>query len=417
MAEDTYMTNTEADAGWQDVKLMAYDKETNSYIQKTPEQLLSHKNIFFHRNRNKTSNGERNSLRKMQKFAGNPVDENHTLEKRANTVATGAVIGLAVGAVTGPLGVWAGGLVSTLGSAAAQTITKGFSATGKGTTVHTDGKTVSHTFKYTVDGEEFSRTIDHYIPGESINVPGETVTGEVKVDVPERPVNTEGRPTWSNYRDAAILSGAVGAATGAGTALAGAHNITDLGTRNDGTIKNQKRVVKTTPGNVKLNLQTKQTITVMSGDREVSRDNPDITWTAQFSEKRRRHADGKLHNMVDSKMAAVSTAYDIKNVNDQKLIYDFIMQHNNLANFKGRTQYTNNLQYNFPKYLTKDMIPGLSKDYEIPTNMINGSSISLSNLEQVDIILTNGAYNGRNGQSTPTSTKRTSHIKGTAHNI
>lgn len=151
----------------------------------------------------KTSNKELNALRHMVESAGYSVDSNSTAGKRLLHVLKNAGIGTGMGLLTGGLGSLLSGAVTIAGQTAGQVV--GYSGQTADRTI-----TTNHTFNYTVNGEDYSRTIT-----DNIRVKGQEYSGEVGVD--GQKYRDSGNNHWDNARNAGILGGAAGGIHGLAT--------------------------------------------------------------------------------------------------------------------------------------------------------------------------------------------------------
>lgn len=151
----------------------------------------------------KTSNKELNALRHMVESAGYSVDSNSTAGKRLLHVLKNAGIGTGMGLLTGGLGSLLSGAVTIAGQTAGQVV--GYSGQTADRTI-----TTNHTFNYTVNGEDYSRTIT-----DNIRVEGQEYSGEVGVD--GQRYRDSGNNHWDNARNAGILGGAAGGVHGLAT--------------------------------------------------------------------------------------------------------------------------------------------------------------------------------------------------------
>lgn len=148
----------------------------------------------------KTNNRELNALRHMVESAGYSVDANTTAGKRLLHVLKNAGIGTGIGLLTGGLGSLLSGPITIAGQTAEQMV--GYSGVTADRTI-----TTNHTFNYTVNGEDYSRTIT-----DNIRVEGQEYSGEVSVD--GQRYRDSGNNHWDNARNAGILGGIAGAAHG-----------------------------------------------------------------------------------------------------------------------------------------------------------------------------------------------------------
>lgn len=151
----------------------------------------------------KTSNKELNAVRHMVESAGYSVDSNSTAGKRLLHVLKNAGIGTGMGLLTGGLGSLLSGAVTIAGQTAGQVV--GYSGQTADRTI-----TTNHTFNYTVNGEDYSRTIT-----DNIRVEGQEYSGEVGVD--GQKYRDSGNNHWDNARNAGILGGAAGGVHGLAT--------------------------------------------------------------------------------------------------------------------------------------------------------------------------------------------------------
>ena len=151
----------------------------------------------------KTSNKELNAVRHMVESAGYSVDSNSTAGKRLLHVLKNAGIGTGMGLLTGGLGSLLSGAVTIAGQTAGQVV--GYSGQTADRTI-----TTNHTFNYTVNGEDYSRTIT-----DNIRVKGQEYSGEVGVD--GQKYRDSGNNHWDNARNAGILGGAAGGIHGLAT--------------------------------------------------------------------------------------------------------------------------------------------------------------------------------------------------------
>ena len=151
----------------------------------------------------KTSNKELNAVRHMVESAGYSVDSNSTAGKRLLHVLKNAGFGTGIGLLTGGLGSLLSGAVTIAGQTAGQVV--GYSGQTADRTI-----TTNHTFNYTVNGEDYSRTIT-----DNIRVEGQKYSGEVGVD--GQKYRDSGNNHWDNARNAGILGGAAGGVHGLAT--------------------------------------------------------------------------------------------------------------------------------------------------------------------------------------------------------
>lgn len=151
----------------------------------------------------KTNNRELNALRHMVESAGYSVDGNSTAGKRLLHVLKNAGIGTGIGLLTGGLGSLLSGPVMIAGQTAGQVV--GYSGATTDRII-----TTNHTFNYTVNGEDYSRTI-----ADNIRVEGQEYSGEVSVE--GQRYQDSGNNHWDNAKNAGILGGIAGAAQGMAT--------------------------------------------------------------------------------------------------------------------------------------------------------------------------------------------------------
>lgn len=151
----------------------------------------------------KTSNKELNAVRHMVESAGYSVDSNSTAGKRLLHVLKNAGFGTGIGLLTGGLGSLLSGAVTIAGQTAGQVV--GYSGQTADRTI-----TTNHTFNYTVNGEDYSRTIT-----DNIRVKGQEYSGEVRVD--GQKYRDSGNNHWDNARNAGILGGIAGGVHGLAT--------------------------------------------------------------------------------------------------------------------------------------------------------------------------------------------------------
>lgn len=177
------------------MKLPTYKGESNTMAF---EDILA-----LNKSDQKTSNKELNALRHMVESAGYSVDSNSTAGKRLLHVLKNAGIGTGMGLLTGGLGSLLSGAVTIAGQTAGQVV--GYSGQTADRTI-----TTNHTFNYTVNGEDYSRTIT-----DNIRVEGQEYSGEVGVD--GQKYRDSGNNHWDNARNAGILGGAAGGVHGLAT--------------------------------------------------------------------------------------------------------------------------------------------------------------------------------------------------------
>jgi hypothetical protein len=159
-------------------------------------------NIIGNNNDN-IGNGELNTLRDLVQTAGYSVDKNTTAAKRALHVAKNIGLGVGAGLLTGGMGSLLAGAVNIAGTTAGQVV--GYSGT-------TDPTTISNktTFTYTVDGEEYQRSVTS-----NITVPGQDYSGQVDVDGQD--YSDKGNNHLRTAGNAGILGGIAGATRGLST--------------------------------------------------------------------------------------------------------------------------------------------------------------------------------------------------------
>ena len=151
----------------------------------------------------RTNNRELNALRDMVESAGYSVDSNTTAGKRLLHILKNAGIGTGMGLLTGGLGSLLSGAITVTGETAGQMV--GYSGQTAARTI-----TTNHTFNYTVNGENYSRTIT-----DNIRVEGQEYSGEVGVD--GQKYQDSGNNHWDNARNAGILGGIAGGVHGLAT--------------------------------------------------------------------------------------------------------------------------------------------------------------------------------------------------------
>lgn len=222
-----------------------------------------------------TDNRELNAWRDMVESAGYSIDRNTTAGKRLLHVLKNAGIGYGIGFLTGGLGSLLGGALQYVGQTAAQTI--GYSGvtdsqTFSGTTADRiiNDKT---TFKYSVNGEEFSKTVnkDIFVEGQdwSVTADGQEYSGTVRADGQNYGGSMQNHLETAN--NAGILGGIGGLVHGAATV----RGVNARG-RNTDDVFDLTRLVSTEgePDTKNLSIEIPQFTTVETrrGEKEVGFD-------------------------------------------------------------------------------------------------------------------------------------------------
>lgn len=216
---------------------------------------LKFENIIGNSN-NKIGNGELNSLRDMVDSAGYSVDKNTTTGKRLLHVLKNAGLGAALGAATGGLGSLLSGALEVAGTTDPQYVS--YSGKTADRVIHD-----TTTFKYEINGEEFSKTVN-----KNITVEGEKYSGQVKAE------GQKYSDSDNKYLDNAKNAGILGAIGGAATGLASMGGVHERGRNVDDVFALTKEVSNTEQSEEKLALEIPQytSVETRSCQMEVGQD-------------------------------------------------------------------------------------------------------------------------------------------------
>ena len=216
---------------------------------------LKFENIIGNSN-NKIGNGELNSLRDMVESGGYSVDKNTTTGKRLLHVLKNAGLGAALGAATGGLGSLLSGALEVVGTTDPQYVS--YSGKTADRVIHD-----TTTFKYEINGEEFSKTVN-----KNITVGGQEYSGQAKAE------GQTYRDSDNKYLDNAKNAGILGAIGGAATGLASMGGVHERGRNVDDVFALTKEVSNTEQSEEKLALEIPQytSVETRSCQMEVGQD-------------------------------------------------------------------------------------------------------------------------------------------------
>lgn len=216
---------------------------------------LKFENIIGNSN-NKIGNRELNSLRDMVESGGYSVDKNTTTGKRLLHVLKNAGLGAALGAATGGLGSLLSGALEVAGTTDPQYVS--YSGKTADRVIHD-----ATTFKYEINGEEFSKTVN-----KNITVEGQEYSGQVKAE------GQKYSGSDNNYLDNAKNAGILGAIGGAATGLASMGGVHERGRNVDDVFALTKEVSNTEQSEEKLALEIPQytSVETRSCQMEVGQD-------------------------------------------------------------------------------------------------------------------------------------------------
>lgn len=222
---------------------------------------LKFENIIGNTN-NSIGNRELNSLRDMVESAGYSVDKNTTAGKRLLHVLKNAGLGAVIGFGTGGLGSLLSGALEVAGTTASQMV----SYSGKTAERVISGTTADRvihdktTFKYEVNGEEYSKTVnkDIKVDGQawSQNVEGQEYSGQVEAK------GQEYSGSDNKYLDNAKNAGILGAIGGAATGLSTMGKVHERGRNVDDVFALTREVSNTEHSGETLSLEIPQFTTV-----------------------------------------------------------------------------------------------------------------------------------------------------------
>lgn len=216
---------------------------------------LKFENIIGNSN-NKIGNRELNSLRDMVESGGYSVDKNTTTGKRLLHVLKNAGLGAALGAATGGLGSLLSGALEVAGTTDPQYVS--YSGKTADRVIHD-----TTTFKYEINGEEFSKTVN-----KNITVEGQEYSGQVKAE------GQKYSDSDNKYLDNAKNAGILGAIGGAATGLASMGGVHERGRNVDDVFALTKEVSNTEQSEEKLALEIPQytSVETRSCQMEVGQD-------------------------------------------------------------------------------------------------------------------------------------------------
>lgn len=216
---------------------------------------LKFENIIGNSN-NKIGNRELNSLRDMVESGGYSVDKNTTTGKRLLHVLKNAGLGAALGAATGGLGSLLSGALEVAGTTDPQYVS--YSGKTADRVIHD-----TTTFKYEINGEEFSKTVN-----KNITVEGEKYSGQVKAE------GQKYSDSDNKYLDNAKNAGILGAIGGAASGLASMGGVHERGRNVDDVFALTKEVSNTEQSEEKLALEIPQytSVETRSCQMEVGQD-------------------------------------------------------------------------------------------------------------------------------------------------
>ncbi len=238
-------------------------------------------------NNGKIDNKELNALRNMVKSAGYSADSNTTYGKRLLHVLKNAGIGAGIGILTGGMGSLLAGAVNIAGTTLPQMV--GYSGKTDNRWLNYSGKTddrVIHdstTFKYTSDGEEFTKTVNKNITVEGqdyngqILAEGQEFSGEVRVE------GQDYRGSGNNHLKTAANAGILGGIAGGVRGLATMGGVHERG-RNIDDIFNLTRLVEhqeTIEDNLSIEIPQFTSVQTRRGQLEVGTDiksKPAVKW-------------------------------------------------------------------------------------------------------------------------------------------
>ena len=244
--QDENLTLKEGRKGWMSQTLINKDGNRRSL-----ESIIGNDN-------GRVGNGELNKFRHLVETTGRSVDRNGTAGKRFLHVLKNAGIGGLLGFATGGAGSWLAGAVELAGKTDAQL-------------VEYSGRTAdrvikdSTTFKYTNNGETFTKRVD-----KNITVDGQDYSGKVTAEGQDW--SDSGQKHLKAATNAAMFGGAAGALNG----LATMGKVHAKGKNFDGIVRltKDKTEEKTEDSKIKLTIPKSKTVTVRSGQIEEKSDVP-----------------------------------------------------------------------------------------------------------------------------------------------
>lgn len=222
---------------------------------------LKFENIIGNSN-NSIGNKELNSLRDMVESAGYSVDKNTTAGKRLLHVLKNAGLGAVIGFGTGGLGSLLSGALEVAGTTASQMVSYSGKTADRVISGTTEDRVIHDktTFKYEVNGEEYSKTVNKDIKVEgqdwSANVEGKEYSGQVEAK------GQKYSDSDNKYLDNAKNAGILGAIGGAATGLSTMGKVHERGRNIDDVFALTREVSNTEQSGETLSLEIPQFTTV-----------------------------------------------------------------------------------------------------------------------------------------------------------
>lgn len=222
---------------------------------------LKFENIIGNSN-NSIGNKELNSLRDMVESAGYSVDKNTTAGKRLLHVLKNAGLGAVIGFGTGGLGSLLSGALEVAGTTASQMVSYSGKTADRVISGTTEDRVIHDktTFKYEVNGEEYSKTVNKDIKVEgqdwSANVEGQEYSGQVEAK------GQKYSGSDNKYLDNAKNAGILGAIGGAATGLSTMGKVHERGRNIDDVFALTREVSNTEQSGETLSLEIPQFTTV-----------------------------------------------------------------------------------------------------------------------------------------------------------
>lgn len=222
---------------------------------------LKFENIIGNSN-NSIGNKELNSLRDMVESAGYSVDKNTTAGKRLLHVLKNAGLGAVIGFGTGGLGSLLSGALEVAGTTASQMVSYSGKTADRVISGTTEDRVIHDktTFKYEVNGEEYSKTVNKDIKVEgqdwSANVEGQEYSGQVEAK------GQKYSGSDNKYLDNAKNAGILGAIGGAATGLSTMGKVHERGRNIDDVFALTREVLNTEQSGETLSLEIPQFTTV-----------------------------------------------------------------------------------------------------------------------------------------------------------
>lgn len=224
------------------------------------------------------NNRELNALRDMAESAGYSVDKNTTSGKRLLHVLKSAGLGFGAGFLTGGLGSLLSGPVKAAGTTAAQMVDYSGKTADRTYSGTTDAQVITDktTFKYSSNGEEFSKTVTKNITVDgqdwSVTAEGQEYKGQVQADGQDYSTREE------QHLKNGLNAGLLGAIAGAGHGLGTMGGVQERGRNTDDVFNLTRLVSKSEQSDETLSLEIPQFTTVekRSCEMEIGQDIPKL---------------------------------------------------------------------------------------------------------------------------------------------